>query len=79
MNNTIEARKIKLAKALLELENETFLELLEQLFQEEEEGGNQWMPTEEEIQGIKEAMKQVENGEFVSLEGAKERHRKWLK
>jgi len=38
-----------------------------------------WTPTKEEIDGIKEALKEVEEGKFVSLEEAKERHKKWLK
>lgn len=38
-----------------------------------------WAPTKEEINGIKEALKEVEEGKFVSLEEAKERHKKWLK
>ena len=79
MNNTLEARKIKLAQALLELDNESFIALLEELFQQEEVKGNRWIPSEEEIQGIKDAMKEVEEGKFISLEEAKERHKKWLK
>lgn len=81
MNNTSEARKIKLAQALFELDSDSFLTLLEELFQQysEEEKGSRWIPTEEEIEGIKEALKEVEEGKFVSLEEAKERHKKWLK
>ncbi len=79
MNKTLEARKIKLAQALFELDNESFIALLEELFQQEEAKGNRWIPSEEEIQGIKDAMKEVEEGKFISLEEAKERHKKWLK
>jgi hypothetical protein len=79
--NTLEARKIKLAQELFELNNELFIAFLEELFQQqrEDEEGNRWIPSEEEIQGIKDAMKQVENGEYVSEEEVRERYKKWLK
>lgn len=38
-----------------------------------------WTPSSEEIAGIKEALKEVEEGKFISLEDAKEQHKKWLK
>lgn len=40
---------------------------------------NNWIPSSEEIAGIKEALKEVEEGKFISLEQAKEQHKKWLK
>jgi hypothetical protein len=38
-----------------------------------------WTPSSEEITGIKEALQEVEEGKFISLEEAKEEHKKWLK
>jgi hypothetical protein len=38
-----------------------------------------WTPSSEEIAGIKEALKEVEEGKFISLEEAKEQHKQWLK
>lgn len=38
-----------------------------------------WTPSSEEIAGIKEALKEVEEGKFISLEEVKEQHKQWLK
>jgi hypothetical protein len=77
---SLEARKIAIAQALFDLDNEFILKEIERiLFHEEDNDSDIWTPTKEELEGIKEAMKQVENGEFVSEEEAKERYKKWLK
>lgn len=72
---TIEVKKLALIQFLLGLDDEKLLDKIERfLFQQEG-----WTPTPEELQGIKEAMAQVENGKYISLSEAKERHKKWLK
>ena len=38
-----------------------------------------WTPSSEEIAGIKEALKEVEEGKFISLEEVKEQQKQWLK
>lgn len=77
---SLEARKIALAQALFDLSDETVLKAIEALvFQGDQEQGNNWRPTKEEIEGIKEAITQVENGEAISEEEVKERYKKWLK
>lgn len=77
---SLEARKIALAQALFDLSDETVLKAIEALvFQGDQEQGDNWRPTKEEIEGIKEAITQVENGEAISEEEVKERYKKWLK
>ena len=77
---SIEARKIALAQALFDLDDESILKAIEQLLSlaQQKQDGN-WSPTEEELKGIDEAMKQVENGEAISEEEIRERYKKWLK
>lgn len=77
---SLEARKIALAQALFDLSDETVLKAIEALvFQGDQEQDNNWRPTKEEIEGIKEAITQVENGEAISEKEVKERYKKWLK
>lgn len=80
MNNTLEARKIAIAQALFDSNNEHIIRQIEALlFQAQQESDEDWKPSDEQIQGIKDALLEVEEGKFISLEQAKERHKKWLK
>ena len=80
MNNTLEARKIAIAQALFDSNNEHIIKQIEELlFEGQQDQDDNWKPNDEELQGIKDAMKEVEEGKFISLEEAKERHKKWLK
>lgn len=77
---SIESRKIALARALFDLENEALLTAIEELISlEQQHKGEAWKPTQEELQGIKDALKTVEGGKFYSEEEVKERYKKWLK
>ena len=77
---SIEARKIALAQALFDLDDESILKEIEQLLsQAQQKEYDNWAPSEEELKGIDEAMKQVENGEAISEEEVRERYKKWLK
>ena len=76
---SLEARKIAIAQALFDLSDEAVLKAVEELvFEGGQEQDNNWVPTKEEIEGIKSAMTQVENGEAISEEEVKERYKKWL-
>jgi len=80
MNNTLEARKIAIAQALFDSNNEHIIKQIEELlFEGQQDQDDNWKPSKEELQGIKDAMKEVEEGKFISLEEAKQRHKKWLK
>ncbi|WMX16228.1 hypothetical protein [Aureispira sp. CCB-E] len=76
---SIEARKIALAQALFDLSDENIITAIEQLVFQAQQQEDNWVPTEEEIQGIKDALKEVEEGKFHSEEEVKERFKKWLK
>jgi len=80
MNNTLEARKIAIAQALFDSNNEHIIKQIEELlFEGQQDQDDNWKPSKEKLQGIKDAMKEVEEGKFISLEEAKQRHKKWLK
>lgn len=77
---SIEARKIALAQALFDLSDENVITAIEELvFQGQQDQDDNWSPTKKEIQGIKDALKEVEEGKFHSEEEVKERFKKWLK
>ena len=74
---TIEAKKDTIAKMLERLEDEQFVDIILQLMLRNQQTN---LPlTKEEIQGIYDAMEQVQRGEYITLEQAKERFAKWLK
>ena len=72
---TIHARQIALAQKLFSLKNEEYIKYLEQIFAGFEKGDNQELPplTQDEIDGVKEALEQAKNGELYSEEEIKKK------
>ena len=72
---TIHARQIALAQKLFSLKNEEYIKYLEQIFADFEQEKAQILPplTQEEIEGVKEALEQAKNGELYSEEEIKKK------
>lgn len=71
----IEVKKLAIIQFLLGLDDEKLIDKIQNLLFQQEG----WTPSPEELQGIKDALAQVEKGQYMSLDEAKERHKKWLK
>jgi hypothetical protein len=81
-NTNLNAVKYNLMKYIMELEDAKLLEMISNMFntlQDKSKEQENWVPSQSELDGILLALSQANSEELVSLEDAKERHKKWLK
>ena len=75
----IQAEKIALAKRLLDTENISLIKAIRSIFEQVDNSTDEWGNLHDEVvAGIKESLKQIEEGNFITHADARKTYEKWL-